>query len=110
VTVTLGVLASVMTAELLIIVSGVAAPSSRHGATNASRGSPRMAVQAAGTCLADVPSPTGTLSLGGVSAGLDHAGVRADLLEPGGHVRADLDVGLEPGKGVDGLVGPLVRG
>lgn len=61
--------------------------------------------------LVDSPDTTGTVNLGGITAGLDHTGLTVDFGAPGGpQLKPDIAVGAEPGEAIDGLVVPLVKG
>ena len=106
-----------VTAGLLIASVGVVATSPRHGTTTpptaASRQGPGIAAAPAtrSAILIDAPGTTGTVNLGGVTAGLDSVGVEGNLWAPGGpQLSPDIAVGAEPGTAVDGLVVPLVNG
>lgn len=64
----------------------------------------------ASAVLVDDVGTTGTVNLGGITAGLDHTDVSIDLTAPDGpRIDPDVALGVEPGSMVDGLV-PLVRG
>lgn len=96
-------------------VAGVAAPSSRPPAhaPAAPAGGHRQAPPSisSGVVVIDQVDTTGTVNLGGITAGLDSVDVGGDLFGPGGpQLKPDIAVGVEPGSAVDGLVVPLVGG
>lgn len=115
------VVASLVTTGLLIGLAGLAATSSPRQVTTvttrlpapaspqSSRAVPAPDTQ--GVVLIDAPGTTGTVNLGGVTAGLDDSSFGADLSAPDGpQFSPDIEAGVEPGTAVDGLVVPLVDG
>ncbi|HWD71354.1 MAG TPA: hypothetical protein VG779_02400 [Actinomycetota bacterium] len=107
-----------MTAGLLIALAGLVATSSpRHVTTRAPAAASARSLRAVrapdtqSAILVDAPGTTGTVNLGGVTAGLDSVGVEGNLWAPGGpELKPDVAAGVEPGTAVDGVVTPLVKG